>query len=69
MTDQIVTRASIFARGEAAFNAGRPRDSHNMNWHSPALDDWLAGFDHAAQVWHIATRKQAVVAMVEACEP
>ena len=68
MTDQIVSRSMIFDRGAAAFNAGRTRDSHNMNWHSPALADWVAGFDHAAQVWHKATNKQAIVVMLEAAE-
>ena len=66
MTDQIVSRAMIFDRGAAAFTAGRPRDSHNMNWHSPALPDWLAGYDHAERLWSAATRKQAVVVMADA---
>lgn len=68
MNDQIVSRATMFDRGAAAFNAGRPRDSHNMNWHSPALPDWLAGYDHAAQTWAKATNKQAIVVMLEAVE-
>lgn len=68
MCDQIVSRSMIFDRGAADFNAGRPRDSHNMNWHSPALPDWLAGYDHAAKVWAQATNKQAVAIMVEAAE-
>ena len=68
MTDQIVSRAMIFNKGAAAFNAGRPRDSHNMNPWAPALPDWLAGYDHAERLWSAATRKQAVVVMVEAAE-
>ena len=66
--DQIVSRAMIQAKGAADFNAGRPRDSHNMNWHSPALPDWLAGHDAAAQAWAKATNKQAIVVMLEAAE-
>ena len=68
MTDQIVSRSMIFDRGAAAFNAGRTRDSHNMNWHSPALTDWLAGYDHAQRRWDEATSKQAVVVMLEVAE-
>ena len=52
MNDQIVSRATMFARGEAAFAAGHSRDSHGMNSWAPAVPDWLAGYDHAAQVWH-----------------
>lgn len=66
--DQIVSRASMFDRGADAFTAGRPRDSHNMNWHSPALVDWLAGYDHAQRRWEKATNKQAVVVMLEVAE-
>lgn len=68
MTDQIVSRKMMFDRGADAFNAGRTRDSHNMNPWAPALADWLAGFDRAAQVWHQATNKQAVVVTLEAAE-
>ena len=64
MNDQIVSRASQFDRGQAAFNRGDSRDSHNMNWHAPALADWLAGFDQAALAWHLATRPQAQVVEV-----
>lgn len=66
--DQIVSRSMIFDRGVDAFNAGKPRDSHNMNWHSPALVDWRAGYDHAARLWAKATNKQAIVVMLEAAE-
>lgn len=59
MCDQIVSRSMIFDRGAAAFNAGLPRDSHNMNWHAPALPDWLAGYDCAAQESCALFRKQA----------
>ncbi|QOY96358.1 hypothetical protein IM543_11360 [Massilia sp. UMI-21] len=68
MAEQIVSRETMRQRGADAFNAGRTRDSHNMNWHSPALPDWLAGYDAAAGIWHRATNKQAVVVMVEAAE-
>ena len=66
MCDQIVSRSMIFDRGAAAFNAGHPRDSHNMNWHSPALPDWLAGWDHAAQESCAFFRKQAEIVVAEA---
>lgn len=47
MNDPIVPRAYFRALGREAFLAGRPRDSHNMNWHAPALVDWSAGWDQA----------------------
>ena len=52
MDEAIVSRSVIRQRGADAFNAGRDRDSHNMNPWAPALVDWLAGFDQAAQAWH-----------------
>lgn len=69
MTDQIVSRKMMFERGADAFNAGRTRDSHGMNPWAAALPDWLAGYHDAEQAWNKATNKQAVVVMVEACEP
>jgi hypothetical protein len=45
LTDQIVSRDTIRARARRAFEAGRSRDDHCMNWHAPALVDWLAEYD------------------------
>ncbi len=53
MDEAIIPRARIRQRGVDAFNAGRDRDSHNMNHGAAALPDWLAGFDEAAQAWHV----------------
>lgn len=71
MTDQIVTRASMRKRGADAFNAGRSRESHNMNWHSPALAEWLEGYDEAAQAWHrqLRQQQQARVVVAEVSPP
>lgn len=68
MDEAIIPRATIRQRGADAFNAGRSRESHNMNWHSSALAEWLAGFDQAAQAWHRSTRQQAEV-VVEVSPP
>jgi len=59
MDEAIIPRSTIRARGAEAFNAGRSRDSHNMNWHSPALAEWLEGFDEAAQAWHAEQQLEA----------
>lgn len=48
MTDQIVSRATMYERGAAAALAGRPRDSHGMNPWAPAVPDWQAGYDSVA---------------------
>lgn len=64
--DQIVSRGMMFDRGADAFNAGRTRDSHNMNPWSAGVADWLAGFDDAKRVWKLATRHQAVVVTTDA---
>lgn len=48
MTDHIISRDTIRARARAAFEAGRGRDEHNMNWHAPALPTWLAEWDRCA---------------------
>jgi hypothetical protein len=42
--DQIVSREEMRARGAKAFDEGRGVDSHNMNWMSPAVADWQAGW-------------------------
>jgi hypothetical protein len=48
MTDQIASRDHIKAMARDAFAAKRGRDSHQMNWHSPALATWLEEFDRLA---------------------
>lgn len=58
MDDPIISRATMRARGAAAFTSGRSRDSHSMNPWAPALPDWLEGFDQAAQEWHASTRAE-----------
>ena len=64
MDEAIIPRETIRQRGRDAFNAGRPRDSHNMNPCAAALPDWLEGFDQAAQQDGCAFfRKQAEVVM------
>ncbi|WP_288379812.1 hypothetical protein [uncultured Massilia sp.] len=63
--DQIISREAMRQRGAEAFNDGRPRDSHNMNWHSPALAEWLAGFDEAAQAWHAEQHRVRVYPIIE----
>jgi hypothetical protein len=63
MTDQIVSRERIRAKGRAAFEAGEARDSHCMNWHALCLPDWLAGYDAAAAA---AEAKQRGVAPARA---
>jgi len=45
----IVTRAYIRQMAREAFEAGQSRDSHNMNWHAPALVDWLGEYDRLAK--------------------
>jgi hypothetical protein len=49
MSDQIVSRDAMRARGAAAFKAGRRRDDHYMNPGSPAIEDWQAGWDQEQQ--------------------
>lgn len=51
MTDQIVSRSQIQARGRAAFEAGRGRDDHGMNYGAPAIVDWQDGWDRAYADW------------------
>lgn len=49
MTDQIISREQMRARGRAAFASGRSRDDHHMNLTSPAIAEWQAGWDEACQ--------------------
>jgi hypothetical protein len=47
------------ARARTDFAAGRPRDSHNMNWHAAALPVYLAEYDRlAAQARKVERRQQ-----------
>lgn len=47
MADAIISRQTIRNRGAAAYHAGKPRDSHNFNPGSPAIFDFLIGYDLA----------------------
>lgn len=60
MNGQIVTRAYIRAMARAAFEAGKPRDAHNMNWHSPALRTWRAEYDRLANLARLAANRREV---------
>lgn len=58
MTDQIVSREAIRAKARAAFQRGQSRDSHEMNWHSPALSTWLDEYDRMANMARLAANQQ-----------
>lgn len=45
MNEPIVPIDAIRARAAAAFNDGRGRDDHNMNWHASAIRIWQAEWD------------------------
>ena len=46
MTDfAIVSRQAIRDRAREAFNAGKDRDAHQMNWHAPAVKEWQQEWD------------------------
>ncbi|MDQ2822753.1 MAG: hypothetical protein M3Y65_20640 [Pseudomonadota bacterium] len=47
MTDQIISRTQIRARGQNAFAAGRGREDHHMNPDAAAIEEWQAGWDEA----------------------
>lgn len=47
MTDQIISRAQIRARGQDAFAAGLGREDHHMNPGAAAIEEWQAGWDEA----------------------
>lgn len=49
MTDNIISRETIRARGARAYNRGRGVDDHNMNPGSAAIKDWQFGW-HTARV-------------------
>lgn len=51
MTDQIISRDHIRAKGRAAFEAGRGRDEHFMNPGSPAIEEFQEGWDRAYADW------------------
>ena len=61
MTDQIISIAMIQDKARRAFNRGAGRDQHGFNWHSPAIEAWLAEWDRCALAWHAATQPQAQV--------
>lgn len=45
MTDQVISKDAIRQKARAAHAAGRGRDDHQMNWHSPALATWQEEWD------------------------
>lgn len=51
MTDQIVSRDYMRAKGRAAFEAGKRRDEHHMNPGTAAIADWQDGWDRAYAAW------------------
>jgi len=55
-----LTREDHRKRGEAAFKAGRPRDSHGMNWNAAALTPWLHGYDTAKNRDRLAPNQQSI---------
>jgi hypothetical protein len=59
---EIVSREQIRSRARDAFEAGRPRDSHNMNWHAAALPTWLAEYDRLAGLAEAAANERGVTA-------
>lgn len=70
MDEAIISRATIRQRGADAFNAGRSRESHNMNPGSAAIADWLDGFNQAQRQDGCAFfRKQAEVMVAEVSPP
>lgn len=62
MPDQICTIAMIQEKARAAFAAGLPVDSHNMNWHAPALATWQAEYARceAEAAWCKASDRETV---------
>lgn len=55
MSDQIISRAHIHAKGAAAFAAGRGINDHGMNPGASAIADWQAGWTQAR---HEAQRRE-----------
>lgn len=45
MTEHIISIDTIRAKARAAHAAGRGREEHQMNWHSPALATWQEEWD------------------------
>lgn len=63
MTPAIISRADVRARARAAFEAKAGRESHEMNWHAPALVDWYAEYDRLAveageRIWNRAMGRE-----------
>jgi len=44
MSDQIISREGMRARGAAAFDKGIGHDAHGMSPGAPAIDDWQLGW-------------------------
>ncbi len=74
MSHQIISRATMRARGADAFDAGLGVNDHHMNPGSPAIEDWQIGWrkrqaEKLQARYDRATRPQAQVCLVEAAEP
>lgn len=62
MNDQIISREQIRAKARAAFKAGKPRDSHNMNWNAAALPTWLGEYDRLVRLAGMTSNQRGVPA-------
>lgn len=45
MTEHVISIETIREKARKAHAAGRGRDEHQMNWHSPALATWQEEWD------------------------
>lgn len=59
MSDSIILRETIRARGAAAFEVGRGVDDHGMNPGSAAIRDWQFGWHTRRIQVAAAARRQA----------
>lgn len=63
MDHSIISRDLIRRKARTAFAKGLPRDAHNMNPASLALQDWLDEYDRCADA------AQPVCEATSGCEP
>lgn len=54
----ITSIEAIRRRARAAFDRGLGRDSHDMNWHAPALAVWLEEYDRLVAMHKIGHRNE-----------
>lgn len=62
MNDPIISREHIRAKARAAFEAGKPRGSHNMNWNAAALPTWLGEYDRLVRLAELVSNRREVSA-------